>query len=243
MNDPDAFLTTQWTQVLSSKGEDESAREALRALADRYYAPVVAFLERDGHRDADSARDLAHGFFEWLLDGDRFNRLDRDRGRFRSYLLGALKHYLANERERLGRQKRGGDIDHVAMRDATDTSPAVDPADEFALAPDREFDRQWGLHIIAEAMEALHEEWRRAGKVDRFQALQPFLLGEGAHGGLAALAETSGMNEGAIRAQLHRLRSAFRRHVKAQIAPTLDTQNASELAGEMSVLFAALGGD
>lgn len=235
----DAFHTTQWTQVLSTRGEGEAARSALSELTERYYAPVVAFLQREG-RGEDVARDVAHGFFAWLLARDPFRGVDRGRGRFRSYLLGSLKHYLSHEREKASRQKRGGDITHLAIGASTDTSPGLDPADDLGLAPDREFDRQWALHILAEAMTALEEEWRQSGKGEQFDQLRPFLDAEPQRGALAELADSMGQNEATLRSHLHRLRRAFRRQVKAQIAPTLEGDG--ELADEMELLFAALGG-
>ena len=131
--DKDAFLTTQWTQVLSARGGSEGARVALGELTERYYAPVVTFLRKEG-RAEDGARELAHGFFEWLLSRDSLRRLERGRGRFRSYLLGALKHYLADERDRARRLKRGGAAQHVAIDRGTATSPGVDPADPPNIA-------------------------------------------------------------------------------------------------------------
>jgi DNA-directed RNA polymerase specialized sigma24 family protein len=236
-HDEHAFHTTQWTQVLSTRGDSDIAREALSDLAERYYAPVVAFLKREG-RGEDAARELAHGFFAWLLSRDTFAKLDR--GRFRSYLLGALKHYISYERERAGRQKRGGDVTHVAIGASTGTSLGFDPADDLALPPDREFDRLWALHILSEAMHALEGEWNSSGRAEQFVSLRPFLDVEPAHGVLAEFAAITGKNEATLRSQLHRLRRAFRRQVKAQIAPTLEAEG--ELEGEMELLFAALGG-
>ena len=233
MHDPDAFLTTQWTQVLSARGDSEEARTALGELAERYYAPVVAFLRKEG-RPEDAARELAHGFFEWLLSRDALTRLERERSRFRSYLLGALKHYLAHDFEKAGRQKRGGGVEHVAIDD-----DGADPADALALAPDREFDRQWALHILREAMSELEAEWSPGDKAKEFEALRPFLDGDAEHGALAKLAEQTGRNENTLRSDLHRLRKAFRRQVKAQIAPTLE--EGADVAAEMQVLFGALG--
>jgi len=235
----EGFYTTQWTQVLSARGDSESARAALGELTERYYAPLVAFLRKEGRGD-DVARELAHGFFAWLLSRDALQKLERGRGRFRSYLLGALKHYLAHERERAGRLKRGGGAPHLAIDPGTDTSPGIDPEDVLTLPPDREFDRQWALHVLREAMAALGAEWEAAGRSDEFAALRPFLDGEAPHGALAELVATTGKNENTLRSSLHRLRRAFRSQVKAQIAPTLEAGD--DPAGEMKVLFAALGG-
>ena len=235
----DAFHTTQWTQVLSARGDSEPARQALADLAERYYAPVIAFLQREG-RTPDAARDLAHSFFAWLLSRTPLDELERGRGRFRSYLLGTLKHYLSNERTRAARQKRGGDITHLAIDAETATSPAIDPADQFVLAPDREFDRQWALHILGEAMLALEKEWDQKGKTKEFTQLRPFLDTPPTHGAIAKLAKSDAKNEATLRSNLHRLRRAFRKQVKAQIAPTLDSDQ--EIDTEMQELLAALEG-
>jgi RNA polymerase sigma-70 factor (ECF subfamily) len=233
------FYTTQWTQVLSARGDSEEARVALGQLSERYYDPLVAFLRKEGRGD-DAARDLAHGFFAWLLSRDALEKLERGRGRFRSYLLGALKHYLAHERERKRRLKRGGGAMHLAIDAGSDTTPGVDPADLLTLPPDREFDRQWALHVLREAMAALGSEWEEAGRGVEFTALRPFLDGEAPHGALAELAAATGKNENTLRGNLLRLRRAFRDQVKAQIAPTLEAGD--DPAGEMETLFAALGG-
>ncbi|MGI9243098.1 MAG: RNA polymerase sigma factor [Verrucomicrobiales bacterium] len=234
----DGFYTTQWTQVLSARGDSEGARDALGELTERYYAPLVAFLRKEG-RGEDAARELAHGFFAWLLSRDALERLERGRGRFRSYLLGALKHYLSHERERAGRLKRGGGAAHLAIGPETDTSPGIDPADALTLPPDREFDRQWALHVLREAMAALGSEWEAAGRGEEFAALRPFLDGDAPHGALAELAADCGKNENTLRSSLHRLRRAFRDQVKAQIAPTLESGD--DVAGEMEILYEALG--
>ena len=235
--DPGAFHTTQWTAVIAARGNSQEARVALGELCETYYTPVVAFLQREG-RSEELARDLAHGFFEWLLTADRIAALERERGRFRSYLLGALKHYLSHERERAKRLKRGGDAVHEPIQPGTETSPGLDPADLLTLPPDREFDRQWALHILAEAMAALEREWKQAGKGLPFAQLKPFLAGDARKGALQAAARKLDMPEATLRSSLHRLRKAYRRQVRAQIAPTL--QDADQLDEEMHSLLAAL---
>jgi DNA-directed RNA polymerase specialized sigma24 family protein len=181
------FLTTQWTQVLAARGESEDARSALGVLSERYYTPVVAFLRKEGRKE-DVARELAHGFFAWLLSGDALKQLDRNRGRFRSYLLGALKHYLSHERDRAQRKKRGEGASHTPIGLGTDATPGVDPQESLSLPPDREFDRQWALHVLREAMVALEKEWNDAGKKEQFSQLRPFLDGDAEHGALVEFA-------------------------------------------------------
>ena len=235
MSDP--FFTTQWTRVVAAKGETEEARVALGELCEAYYDPVVGFLRCEGRKE-DEARELAHGFFAWVLSRDALSSLERERSRFRSYLLGALKHYLGNEREKASAQKRGSEVTHLSIRSATDTHPGLDPADPLGLPPDQEFDRQWALHLIRQALGGLRAEWVEAGKAQEFENLRPFLDGNASHGGLAELAERTGQNENTLRSQLHRLRRAFRRHLKSEVSPTVASDR--EATTELSTLIASL---
>jgi DNA-directed RNA polymerase specialized sigma24 family protein len=237
---PEAFLTTQWTQVLAARGDSTLAGAALRDLCAVYYAPVVAFLQRSA-TDAGAARDQAHAFFEWVLSRDALAGVDPGRGRFRSYLLGALKHFLAHARERERRLKRGGGREPVPLvADVTETSPGLDVMDGRMLPPDREFDRQWALHVLRRALESLERQCAADGAAEEYAALKPFLSGEAVHGGLAALAAARGLNETTLRARLHRLRGKFRHCVKREVAPTLAA--AGEVEDEMTALLAALTG-
>lgn len=235
MSDP--FFTTQWTRVIAAKGESEDARMALSELCELYYAPVVGFLRKEGRRDED-ARELAHDFFAWLLSRDALASLERERSRFRSYLLGALKHYIMHQREKAAAWKRGSQVTHLHLEDSTDTSPGLDPADPLALAPDREFDRQWALHLIRQALETLKSEWMEAGREEEFINLRPFLDGNSSHGELIQLAERTGLNENTLRSQLHRLRHAFRKHLRAQISPTVSSNQ--DTTTELHTLIDAL---
>jgi DNA-directed RNA polymerase specialized sigma24 family protein len=227
----ESFLTTQWTQVLAARGNSTVAGEALKSLCGNCYAPVVAFLERSPHT-APEARDLAHGFFEWLLSRDPFAAVDPGRGRFRSYLLGALKHYLSREAQARHRLKRGGPLS------PTNTTPDLPEPTDPALPPDREFDRQWALHLLRQAMDQLAAEALAAGKAAEWQTLHPYLTGETTHGSLALLAAAQGIPEATLRSQLHRLRQRFRHHIKAAITPTLTSPG--EVPDEMADLLAAL---
>ena len=233
----DTFFTTQWTRVIAAKGESETSRQALGDLCQSYYAPVVAFLRKKGRSD-DAARDLAHNFFAWLLSRDSLANLEPRESRFRSYLLGALKHFLSHQREKSRAQKRGSNITHLPIRDETETSPALDPADPSTLPPDREFDRQWALHLIRQALVSLQNEWDGASKTPGFEQLRPFLDGNAPHGALARLAAESDLNENSLRSTLHRLRSQFRQHLKAGITPTVDSPN--DVTSELRILFEAL---
>jgi DNA-directed RNA polymerase specialized sigma24 family protein len=231
------FVTTQWTRVLEASGDSPEAQTALSELCGAYYVPVVAFLHRSG-RDEDIAREQAHEFFAYLLARDALAGARRERGRFRSYLLGALKHFLAREHERASRQKRGGGMVAVPLDEPADDSPALVLADSRTLPPDEFFDRQWALAVLDRALAALEHECADAGKANHFERLKPWLAGAAAHGDQAATARTLGLSEGALKVAVHRLRLRFRALVKAEVAQTLDASDPVE--DELQQLFIAL---
>jgi DNA-directed RNA polymerase specialized sigma24 family protein len=231
------FHTTRWTLVRLASGKSAEGRQALSELCEICYEPVVAFLRRSG-RDGDAARELAHEFFAHVLERPNLGGAEPGRGRFRSYLLGALKHHISHRRASEARQKRGGGIETIPLDAGTDTSPGLDPGDAKSLPPDREFDRQWALHILRRATAALAAEWNAEGKADEFAALQPFIGGESVHGDLASLAATRGASAAALRQTVSRLRQQFRQQVKACIAPTLSESRDTD--EEMRELLAAL---
>ena len=238
MTSPDAgFHTTRWTLVRLASGKSAEGRQALSELCEVCYEPVVAFLRRSG-RDADAARELAHEFFAHLLEKPNLGGAEPGRGRFRSYLLGALKHHLSNCRASAARQKRGGGVETIPLDVGIDTSPGINPGDTQALPPDREFDRQWAIHILRRATAALAAECSAEGKAGEFAALQPFIGGESLHGDLAALAASRGESPATLRKTVSRLRQRFRQHVKACIAPTLPESRYAD--DEMRELLAAL---
>jgi len=234
-----AFHTTRWTLVRSARGESPEASAALSELCAAYYAPVVAFLRREG-REEDAARELAHAFFAKVLAGDALGEIERGRGRFRSYLLGAVKHFLANHRRDAARQRRGGDVKHAPLGEGTDTSPGVDVADVSALPPDSIFDREWALAVVERSLTALQDESGVDGQSAQFAALKPWLNPASAGTSQAIAAAHLGLSEGAVKVAIHRLRRRFREIVRAEIAQTL--HDPADLDDEMRHLVAALAG-
>jgi DNA-directed RNA polymerase specialized sigma24 family protein len=233
------FHTTHWTLVRQATVRSTEGRQALSELCAAYYEPVVAFLRREG-REEDAARELAHEFFRKLLEKPSLQCADQTHGKFRSYLLGALKHFLARERERAGRQKRGGGAVFASIDSESDNSPEIVLADRHDLPPDEFFDRQWALAVLDRAFNALAKERDLAGKAEDFSRLKPWLTGDASHGDQAATARALGISEGALKVAVHRLRRRFRELLKAEIAQTLDAPE--ETGEEMRHLFAALGG-
>jgi RNA polymerase sigma-70 factor (ECF subfamily) len=223
--------------VLASQGHSEQARQALSDLCAAYYVPVVAFLRSEG-RVEDTARELAHEFFARVLERQSLGGADPERGRFRSYLLGALKHFLANRRAHESRAKRGGADTPESLTAETDSSPGLAVADTNVLSPDRLFDREWALSIIERSLSAMRQEATQNGALREFEALKPWLPGENASRSQADAARNLSMNEGAVRVAIHRLRRRFRELVEAEVAQTLN--DPADVAGEMRYLIEAL---
>jgi RNA polymerase sigma-70 factor (ECF subfamily) len=221
-----SFHPTRWTLVLRSRGQGEVAKAALSDLCAAYYEPVVAFLRRDG-RTEDAAREMAHGFFENVLSRG-IGMPEQDRGKFRSYLLGALKHFLIKRRESAQAAKRGGLVEHVPLVSETDTSPGLPlpGAEDDMLA----FDRDWALTLIARALAALEAEQRR----EVFSTLKPWLDGA-ATPSQAEAARALGMSETAVKVAIHRLRARFRELIRAEVAATVN--DPADIADELRHLI------
>lgn len=232
------FYTTRWTQVSRAKVDSPEGRRALADLCETYYEPVAAFL-RCELRDADAARDLSHDFFAGMLSGGSIVGAEQERGRFRSYLLGAVKHFLSHRREAARRLKRGGGAESFSIND-TDADEARSLQDKVGLSPDAAFDRQWAVTVLARALEALRRQCREESMETLFDAVKPLLSGDAAHGEQSGLAESCAMSLAAFRMAVHRLRKRLRQCVKTEIAGTL--ADPAMVQEEMQALFAALGG-
>jgi len=221
------FSPTRWTLVLEAKGETAAARAAMGKLCDIYYSPVVEFIryQRPDH-DGDAARDQAHAFFESLLERDAIGDPDPERGRFRNYLLGAVKHFLAQEHRASITQKRGGEAEHESLDEVE--GPAADES---------HFDRVWALALIGRALGELDREMTAAGKAEQFAILKPWLDGN-ADAPQSDAAHALGLSETAIKVAIHRLRERLRAKVRAEVAATLN--DPAELDAELRHLVAAL---
>ena len=232
-----AFVTTQWTRVLQARGESPDSKAALGDLCAAYYQPVFAFI-RLKTLDEDAARDLTQEFFTRLLEGGGISNVDPLHGRFRSYLLGAVKHFLADARERANRLKRGGGEIPIPLEPHTDTSPGLEVPDPNAPSPEREFDRRWALALLARALEALAAEQKASGTLQQFDVLKVWLTGDTENTSQAEAARVLQMNEGAIKVAVHRLRRQFRQAIKNEIAQTVKDRD--QVQEEMKHLLDAL---
>jgi len=234
---PREFATTHWSLVVAARSDEASrtrAREALEALCRAYWYPLYAFVRHRGYA-SDDAQDLTQSFFARIIETSGFASADRERGRFRSYLLGAMKHFLANEWHRDRAQKRGGGVAFIDL-------DALDPEARYALEParpadpDAQFDREWAQEAVARALENLQAESEARGKGGQFEALKGSLTGD--EPSRKETAARLGMTEGAVKAAVHRLRQRYRELLRAEIAQTV--ADPSDVDVEMRHLVAAL---
>ncbi|MDA0282024.1 MAG: ECF-type sigma factor [Planctomycetota bacterium] len=226
------FHTTHWTQVIAARGQSPEAKEALRSLCETYYLPVEVFVQRYiaafRTNSKDEARDLTHEFLAKLLEGHSLDHADRTRGRFRSYLLGAVKHFLADHRARDQTLKRGGGQPTQSLSVWPDSSnrnaaeSSIDVADPDGFPPDAYFDRQWALAIVQQAISTLRAEAESDGVLAKFEVLQRWLVTPSSHDTAVAAARSLDMSDSAFKVAIHRLRKRFRHVVVAKISTTVD---------------------
>ena len=217
---PGSFMSTRWTLVLRANASSPEGKAALGDLCAAYYQPVFVFLRRMGF-EADKARDHTHSFFAHLLQRG-FPGPDPDRGRFRSYLLGAVKYFVGDLLDHARREKRGGGVAHESIDQSADGSPALLIGDPAAGPAHVLFDREWAVTVMNRAVAALAAEHPGA-RAAQFEALRPWLMGDAA-ASHAQTAQALGMNEGAVKVAVHRLRKRFRELLRQEIAQTLDDE-------------------
>lgn len=234
-----AFLTTRWTLVVGSQGRDTTVvSRALEELCQTYWRPVHAFIRRRGHA-VHEAQDLTQEFFARLLASDGLQRADPARGRFRSFLLSAVKHFLANEWDKAKTLKRGGGEVLVPIRAGDDTTGlGVEPAG--GESPERAYDRQWALSVLDAVLDRMQREHAEAGKEAVFEALKGTLTTGRREVSYATLGAQLGLSEGAVKVVVHRLRQRYRAVLREEIASTLEDPSRAE--EELKELFAALSG-
>ncbi len=216
-------------------GERDSA-EALEKLCRAYWPPVYAWIRRQGH-DKPTAEDLTQDFFASLLGYGSIGKAEREKGRFRSYLLGSVKHFLHNEWEKGQAQKRGGGKAPFSL-DALETyeREAVEPRDE--ASPDSLFDRRWAETLLAQANQRLRGDYEAAGQADRFEKLKGYLLGGRSGVSYAETAAALGLSEAAVKSAIFKLRQRYGEILRYEVAQTV--QDPSEVEDELRCLLAAL---
>jgi RNA polymerase sigma factor (sigma-70 family) len=231
------FGLTHWSVVLAAgSGDSSHARVALEKLCRTYWFPIYAFVRRQGHRPHD-AQDLTQEFFARLLEKGSLADVDRSKGRFRSFLLGALKHFLANEWDKARAKKRGGGQVLIPIDiQSAETSGGFEPADN--ITAETIFERRWALTLLDQVLRRLREEFVRDGKEKLFDELKLTLTEASRSVRYADIAVRLGASEGAVKVAVHRMRQRYRELLRAEIADTVASP--AEIDDEIRNLFAAI---
>jgi len=231
------FTTTHWSVVLAAADHTSSdVSDALAELCRTYWYPIYAYVRRKGYEVADS-QDLTQEYFARFLEKNYLGVVDRRKGKFRSFLLASLEHFLAKEWTKNHRLKRGGGKVIIAW-DAfkAEERYALEPPDNWTA--ERIYERRWALTVLEQAMAALAAEYSSAGKTELFEELRPFISGDDDDISYGDLAQRLEMSEGAMRVAAHRLRQRYAESVRAEVGRIV--QRPEEVEEELGNLFAAL---
>jgi len=231
------FASTHWSLVLAAGQSDSpQAIEALETLCRTYWYPVYSYVRRKG-RDVHEAQDLTQEFFCRVIERHFLRAADRKRGKFRSFLLASLEHFLAKEWNRAHRKKRGGGLTIVSLEDGTGESRYHIQASE-TLAPEKLFEREWALAVVEEGMTKLRAEYTGSGRGEIFELLKPLLSSDCGGQPYPELAARLHLTEGALRVAVHRLRQRYGECLREVIAQTVS--RADEVEEEIAHLLSAL---
>lgn len=231
------FATTRWTVVLQAGGPTSvGSAAALEQLCRTYWYPLYSFARRSGVSPHD-AEDLTQAFFVFLLDNDTIARADRERGRFRNFLLGAFKNFHANERAYRAAAKRGGGKTIVSLDDLrAENRYQHEPKSD--LSPERLYDQKWAASLLDQVMQSLRVEYTSLGKGALFDVLRSVVWGSGQTAGYEALARQCGLTEGAFKVAVHRLRTRFKECLHQVVSQTVASPG--DIEDELRHLLAAL---
>lgn len=235
MAGPSDFPTTRWTLVVAAADpQRKDARSALVSLCEGYWYPLYACVRRRGY-PVEQAQDLTQEFFVRVLEGRYLDRADREKGRFRAFLLTSVKFFLADEADRSRAQKRGGgtvlSLEFSSGEDRYQREPAHDET------PERIFERRWALSVLDRVVERLRGEFVQHGRMEHFERLKVFLLGQ-SDAPYAALAREMNTSEGALKVAIHRLRKRYRELFRQEIADTV--ADPAEVESELRFLASVL---
>ena len=234
------FVTTHWSVVLAAaaNSDTDKAQEALEKLCRNYWYPLYAYVRRRG-QSAQDAQDLTQAFFARLLERHWLESADRERGRFRTFLLTAMQRFLCDEWDRMRAQKRGGGAAHVPVQlDDAESRYGCDPADD--CTPEQIYERQWAMTLLDTVLQRLRAEYESQGDGKLFGELHACLVGNKESLPYAELGARLEITEGAVKVAVHRLRKRYRKLLRTEIAQTLAVdENVDE---ELHYLFAVLSG-
>jgi RNA polymerase sigma-70 factor (ECF subfamily) len=230
------FPTTRWSLIVATRQRPTTqARDALALLCASYWYPLYVFVRRRCERIED-AQDLTQGFFACLLEKEYLKDFERERGRFRAFLLAAFRHFISNERDRERTQKRGGGKVPISLdMQEAERRYLLDPGHD--VTPEKLYERRWAMTLLDRALERLRTESHLLSQFDR---LKIFLTGEPADVSYSEMAAELGMSEGALKVAVHRLRRKFREVLRAEIADTVASPE--EVKEEMQYLLSVVSG-
>jgi RNA polymerase sigma factor (sigma-70 family) len=232
------FHETRWTVVLHAIGSASPASdEALARLCRTYWYPLYAFARRSGLAQPDAA-DVTQAFFERLLAKDALHKVDRSKGKFRSFLLAGLKNFMHNQWDKENAQKRGGACEIFSLDElVAEERYRHEPADQSS--PEQLYDVQWSVALVNQVIEELRADYAKAGKAELFEALQPYLTGAVPDGRLAEMATRFGLKLSTLKSILHRLRQdEFGERLREQVSHTLANPTEQDIREEIRHLFA-----
>jgi len=231
------FTTTHWSVVLAAgrSGTEQSAK-ALEVLCRTYWHPLYAYVRRRGYAEHD-AQDLTQEFFARLLEKEYLSAVDRAKGRFRSFLLAAMEHFLAKEWRRANAQKRGGGVDFLSLDGSSAESGPLQVAAPN-LSPEEFFDQQWAITLLEQAVGKLRQEYRTTGKGPVYEELKMYLTGERREASYAELAARLNTTAAALKMAVSRMRQRYGELLRAEIASTVSSPE--EVEEELHALYAAL---
>jgi RNA polymerase sigma factor (sigma-70 family) len=232
-----SFVTTHWSVVLAARATDApQAAAALAELCRTYWYPLYAFVRRKGHSPPD-AQDLTQAFFARLLEKNYIAQADRERGRFRTYLLAAFTHFLADEWDKAQRLKRGGGLEIVSFDAASaEERYRLEPVEQLDAA--KLYERRWVTTLFDKVLARMEEEFRDSGKGRLFEGLKSSLIAEESGVSYAQLGAQLGLKEDAVKQAVHRMRRRYRELFREEIAQTV--AGPDEVEDELKHLFAVL---
>ncbi len=222
--------------MLAGAPDSPRALEALEKLCRAYWLPLYSYVRRQGYSSHD-AQDLTQGFFVRLLRLNSFAGVSREKGKFRTFLLAALNHFLSDERDRAKAEKRGGGQTIISI-DENEAEERYLQGANVESEPEKAFDRRWGLTVLEEAMARLRKEYVASGRLELFEQLRVYLSAEAGPGDYNALAPKLGMSPNAVGVAVHRLRQRYRECIRLELAQTVASPQ--DLEEEMKYLFSVM---
>jgi RNA polymerase sigma-70 factor (ECF subfamily) len=228
-----AFPDTRWTMIVAAGKDTPGRQEALGILCETYWYPVYAYIRRKGH-SVDEASDLTQEFFTGILTGSFLERADPEKGRFRGFLLNAVRFFLSDERDRATAKRRGGGQLPFSLDDA-ENQYLREPAHNET--PERIFERRWARALLDRVVQTLREDFVRYGRLDDFNQLKVYLVGQ-SDVPYAALATKLGITESALKSGIHRFRKRYRDLIRAEVAATV--ADPAEVEAELRFLLQAV---